>query len=124
MQQNEENPSARLIILGLDGAGKSWLVNRLRLTETMSVKPTYGFSIATVEHKNLKLVFFEVGGHQNIRPVWHHYFKNIHGIVYSLDCNDTDRFELAKQELVRVLKSRELENLPLLVYGNKIVLNY
>lgn len=45
----------RIIILGLDNAGKTTILNKLHLNEVVQTIPTIGFNVETVEFKNLKL---------------------------------------------------------------------
>ncbi len=49
-------------MLGLDGAGKTTVLNRLKFNENFNTTPTIGFNVETVEYKNLSFTIFDVGG--------------------------------------------------------------
>jgi len=61
----------------------------------------------------------DVGGQDKIRPLWKHYFSGSQGIIYVVDSNDRDRIEEASETLFKMLKSEELQDIPLLVLANK-----
>ena len=70
---------ARLLLLGLDGAGKTTILYKLKLGETTVTIPTIGFNVETVEYKNLTFTMWDVGGQKLIRGLWHHYFHGTKG---------------------------------------------
>ena len=49
------NKELRILILGLDGAGKTTILYRLQIGEVVTTKPTIGFNVETLTYKNLKL---------------------------------------------------------------------
>merc|ERR1719152_292596 len=79
-----------------------------------------GFQMKTTECKNVFFTSWDVGGNDKIRPLWRHYYQNIQGIIFVVDCIDRDRAEEAGHELNRVLnESTELRDVPLLILANK-----
>ena len=44
-----EKKDARLVLIGLDAAGKSSILYKLKFGETVSSLPTIGFNVETVE---------------------------------------------------------------------------
>ena len=44
----------RILILGLDGAGKTTILYRLQIGEVVTTIPTIGFNVETVTYKNIK----------------------------------------------------------------------
>lgn len=109
----------RVLMLGLDGAGKTSTLYKLKLGEVVTTIPTIGFNVETVEYRNLQLAVWDVGGQKKIRVLWHHYFRGANAIIYVLDSSDVDRVEEAREELMSMLDSDELASIPLLVYANK-----
>lgn len=109
----------RVLMLGLDGAGKTSTLYKLKLGEVVTTIPTIGFNVETVEYRNLQLAVWDVGGQKKIRVLWHHYFRGANAIIYVLDSSDVDRVEEAREELMSMLDSDELSSIPLLVYANK-----
>ena len=60
----------RILILGLDGAGKTTILYRLQAGEVVTTIPTIGFNVETVVYKNLKFQVWDLGGQTSIRPYW------------------------------------------------------
>lgn len=109
----------KILILGLDGAGKTTIVNRLKLGEVTTTVPTIGFNIETVQYNRAKLAIWDVGGQTKIRMLWKHYFQGTNGIIFVIDSTDKERLELAKKELHSLLANQELTDATLLVMANK-----
>uniref|UniRef100_A0A8I5YUY0 Uncharacterized protein n=1 Tax=Pongo abelii TaxID=9601 RepID=A0A8I5YUY0_PONAB len=66
----------RILILGLHTAGKTTILYKLKLGETVPTVPTVGFCTETVEYKNITFTVWDVGSHFKIRPLWRHFFQN------------------------------------------------
>ena len=62
--------------VGLDAAGKTTILYKLKLGEVVTTIPTIGFNVETVEYKNISFTVWDVGGQDKIRPLWRHYFQN------------------------------------------------
>lgn len=107
----------RILMLGLDGAGKSTVLYRLKLGDVVCTIPTFGLNVESLEYKNLK--FQVVGGGEKERKVWTSCCSWAHGLIYVIDSSDRDRIEVAREELVRVLDRDEMHGAPLLVFANK-----
>ncbi|XP_069025727.1 uncharacterized protein [Embiotoca jacksoni] len=67
----------RILMVGLDAAGKTTLLYRLHLAEVVATIPTIGFNVETVEYKNISFTVWDVGGQTIIRPLWRHYYTNV-----------------------------------------------
>lgn len=117
-QFSKQQPT-RIVMLGLDAAGKTTIFYAMKLGEVVTTIPTIGFNVETVEYKNLTLTAWDVGGRDKIRPLWRHYFQNTSAIVFVVDSNDAERMEEAKDELHRMLREDELRNVPVLIFANK-----
>lgn len=113
---------ARVLILGLDNAGKSTLVARALQRPLDEVTPTLGFQIHTLEYGGLHLNLWDVGGQKSIRPFWHNYFEKTDFLVWVVDATALDRLESAREELVATLQEEEdrLVGAGLLIWLNKI----
>jgi len=109
----------RILMVGLDAAGKTTILYKLKLGEIVTTIPTIGFNVETVEYKNIQFTVWEVGGQDTIRPLWRHYFQNTQGIIFVVDSNDRDRVVEAREELQRMLNEDELRDALLLVFANK-----
>lgn len=60
----------RILMIGLDNAGKTTLLYKMRLGEVQNTIPTIGFNVETVEYKNLTLTVWDIGGQEKIRQLW------------------------------------------------------
>jgi ADP-ribosylation factor protein 1 len=116
----------RILMVGLDAAGKTTILYKLKLGEVVTTIPTIGFNVETVEYKTISFTVWDVGGQDKIRPLWRHYYQNTQGVIFVVDSNDRDRIDdskdyehSAKEELHRMLAEDELRDAVLLVFANK-----
>ncbi|KAH6656143.1 ADP-ribosylation factor family-domain-containing protein [Truncatella angustata] len=109
----------RLLMLGLDAAGKTTILYKLKLGQGVTTIPTVGFNVETVTYKNVKFNVWDVGGQDKIRPLWRHYFSGTQGLIFVIDSSDKARMEEARQELHRIINDREMKDSLLLVFANK-----
>jgi small GTP-binding protein len=107
--------------VGLDAAGKTTILYKLKLGEIVTTIPTIGFNVETVEYKNISFTVWDVGGQDKIRPLWRHYYQNTQGLIFVVDSNDKDRVGEAHDELHRMLSEDELREAIVLVFANKQV---
>jgi ADP-ribosylation factor protein 1 len=111
----------RILMVGLDAAGKTSILYKLKLGELVTTIPTIGFNVECVEYKNVNFTVWDVGGQDRIRPLWRHYFRGSQGVIFVVDCNDRDRIAEAGTEIHRLLNEEELKDAALLVLANKQV---
>jgi len=109
----------RILILGLDGAGKTTILYRLQVGEVVTTIPTIGFNVEQVTYKNLKFQVWDLGGQTSIRPYWRCYYSNTDAIIYVVDSVDRDRIGISKDELLYMLREDELAGAILVVLANK-----
>ena len=116
----------RLLMLGLDAAGKTTMLYKMHLGETVNSLPTIGFNVETIEYKNIKMTVWDVGGQDKIRPLWRHYYQGTQGLIFVVDSNDQNRIDdrsgyadTAADELNKLMNADELQDAVLLVYANK-----
>jgi len=106
-------------MVGLDAAGKTTILYKLKLGEVVTTIPTIGFNVETVEYKNISFTVWDVGGQDKIRPLWRHYFQNTQGLIFVVDSNDRERVTAAHDELNRMMNEDELRDAVVLVFANK-----
>ncbi|XP_076025267.1 ADP-ribosylation factor 4 [Genypterus blacodes] len=109
----------RILMVGLDAAGKTTILYKLKLGEIVTTIPTIGFNVETVEYKNICFTVWDVGGQDKIRPLWRHYFQNTQGLIFVVDSNDRERVAESAEELTKMLNEDELRDAALLVFANK-----
>ena len=119
---------ARILMFGLDGAGKTSILYQLKFSGLIKTTQTIGFNIETIKYKDLYIDIWDIGGF-SIFPndediiLFKHYYQNTDGIIFVIDCNDKKRFGKANKGLLEIIKDEKLKNLPLLIFGNKQDLN-
>ena len=120
----------RIIMVGLDGAGKTTIMYKMKLGESLEYpscgpRASNGFNVETVEYNNVKFIVWDVGdqnrvGHLEGGAIMA-YYQNTQGLIFVVDCNDRDRVKEAREELHRMLNEDELKDVVLLVFANKQV---
>lgn len=112
----------RILILGLDNAGKTSILLQLKENEFMPKSvPTIGLNIEQVEFRDYNLTFWDVGGQAT--KLWRHYFDSVDGMIFVIDSTDNARMSKAKHELYRVGNEPALASVPYLLMFNKIDLD-
>merc|ERR1711994_296326 len=113
------NSEKRILMLGLDAAGKTTIIYKLQLGEVVHTIPTIGFNVETISYKNVDFTVWDVGGQNKIRPLWRHYYRGTDALIWVVDASDRDRLEEAKEEMHSVLRDPELRDSKVLVVANK-----
>ena len=83
----------RLLILGLDNAGKTTLLKKFSGQNTDEISPTLGFNIKTLAYQLFKLNCWDVGGQATIRSYWRNYFQQTDGLIWVVDSSDKLRLD-------------------------------
>ncbi|XP_071604487.1 ADP-ribosylation factor-like protein 3 isoform X1 [Heliangelus exortis] len=109
----------RILLLGLDNAGKTTLLKQLASEDISHITPTQGFNIKSVQSQGFKLNVWDIGGQRKIRPYWRNYFENTDILIYVIDSADRKRFEETGQELAELLDEEKLSGVPVLIFANK-----
>ncbi|XP_078154697.1 ADP-ribosylation factor 2-like [Carex rostrata] len=109
----------RILMVGLDAAGKTTILYKLKLGEVVTTLPTIGFNVETVEYRNINFTVWDIGGQDSVRRLWRYYFQNTQGLIFVIDSNDNERIIEARDELHRMLNEEELRDAALLVIANK-----
>ena len=99
----------RLLMLGLDAAGKTTILFKLKLGEVVTPIPTVGFNVEEVNYKNINFTMWDVGGQTVLRNLWRHYYTGTQALIFVVDSNDRDRMGLAKDELHRIIDDEEMK---------------
>ena len=113
------NQEVRILMVGLDNAGKTTILYQLRLHEVISTVPTIGFNVETVNYKNISFTVWDIGGQDKIRNLWRVYLKGSQGLIFVIDSSDKQRLDEARAELFRLLEEEDLQGAHVLVFANK-----
>ncbi|KAL9655016.1 hypothetical protein ABK040_008800 [Willaertia magna] len=114
-----KNKEARILLVGLDAAGKTTILYKLKLDENVTTIPTIGFNVETVQYKKINFTMWDVGGQDKIRPLWRHYYANTNAVIFVVDSNDRDRIGEARDELHKMLSDDQLRDCIVLLLANK-----
>ncbi|EDW24379.1 GL23431 [Drosophila persimilis] len=117
MRQKEKE--MRILLLGLDNAGKTTILKRFNGESIDEISPTLGFNIKTLEHNGYTLNMWDVGGQRSLRSYWRNYFECTDGLVWVVDSADRMRLDSCRQELQVLLEEERLAGATLLVLCNK-----
>ena len=118
---SSRNPPPKVLLLGLDRAGKTTVLYKMKQIDLDSYIPTLGFNVETFQPiKNVSFTFWDIGAQNRLRPLWRKsYFVGCQGILYVVNSSEDSRFDEAKEELDWILESDEMVGVPLVVLANK-----
>jgi ADP-ribosylation factor-like protein 2 len=104
----QEEREMRVLMLGLDGAGKTTIVKKILGRDVNVIEPTLGFNIETIpvqlegDSQPYQVNVWDVGGQKSIRTFWKNYFEQTEGLVWVVDCSDRSRLKICKEEMSAV----------------------
>ncbi|MEW5298795.1 MAG: hypothetical protein WDW38_000463 [Sanguina aurantia] len=113
------NREMRVVMLGLDAAGKTTILYKLHIGEVLTTVPTIGFNVEKVQYKNVVFTVWDVGGQEKLRPLWRHYFNNTDGLIFVVDSLDRERVVKAAAEFQAIIQDPLMLNSAILVFANK-----
>lgn len=90
-QLKKQEREVRILVLGLDNAGKTTILKSLSNEDISKITPTHGFNIKNLTHEGFKLNVWDVGGQKQLRTYWNNYFDNTDALVFVIDSSDTMR---------------------------------
>ncbi|KAJ8416037.1 hypothetical protein AAFF_G00380590 [Aldrovandia affinis] len=116
--------SLHVVVIGLDAAGKTSLLYRLKLREFVKTIPTKGFNtekikVAVGNSRSTTFQVWDVGGQEKLRPLWKSYTRRTDGLVFVVDSTEVERMEEAKVELHKITRTSENQGVPVLLLANK-----
>ncbi|XP_039999856.1 ADP-ribosylation factor-like protein 14 [Xiphias gladius] len=121
--RGSKQPEAQVLLLGLDNAGKSTLLYKLKLNARVSTVPTIGFNVEMLEArkngKSVAVTVWDVGGQGQMRQHWESFHPGAAAVAFVVDSSDRRRLEEARRELEKTLRSDELPGRPLILLANK-----
>ncbi|VDL91731.1 unnamed protein product [Schistocephalus solidus] len=109
----------KLVIVGLDNAGKSTILYQFVLNEAVQTSPTIGSNVEEFKWRNLHLVMWDLGGQESLRSTWSTYYAGSEFVILVIDSTDRDRLPISKSELYNILASEDLRKAKILIFANK-----
>uniref|UniRef100_A0A8C8Z981 ARF like GTPase 10 n=1 Tax=Prolemur simus TaxID=1328070 RepID=A0A8C8Z981_PROSS len=114
----EELEQREVLVLGLDGSGKSTFLRVLSGKPLLEGHiPTWGFNSVRLSTKDFEVDLLEIGGSQNLRFYWKEFVNEVDVLVFVVDSADRLRLPWARQELHKLLDKDP--DLPVVVVANK-----
>ena len=108
----------KIIILGIQNAGKTTILYRLSIGQLVKTTPTIGSNVEEISYNNVKLQAWDLGGQESTRSIWDVYFVNTDAIIYVIDSHD-ETYDDSKTQFYKLLKNDALKNAVILIYANK-----
>jgi len=114
--------NAKISVLGLDRAGKTTMLQRLKTGRWIpDTTPTIGMNAETIQIGDVTFSAWDLGGQlQFRRALWEMYTRNSKGLIYVIDLSDPARFPESRVYLWRMLRMTHLKNIPLAIFANKV----
>ena len=109
----------KIIILGMQNAGKTTILYRLSLGTLVKTTPTIGSNVEELTYNNVKFQAWDLGGQESTRSVWDVYYMSTDAIVYVIDSKDDEYFEESKAQFHKLLAHPNLKNATILIFANK-----
>ncbi|NXP23045.1 ARL11 protein, partial [Scytalopus superciliaris] len=111
---------ARVVMLGLDFAGKSTLLYKLKSGQAVETCPTVGFNVESLQTPcGVSFTLWDVGGQDNLRASWSDYLEDINTLIFVLDSTDMARLSEAVAALDEALSHPSMAGVPVLLLANK-----
>jgi ADP-ribosylation factor-like protein 2 len=109
----------RVLMVGLDNAGKTTIVKRVNGESIDEISPTLGFNIKTMTYGDYSLNVWDVGGQKTLRAYWRNYYEATDGLIWVVDSADSRRMRDCAEALASVLEEEKLAGASVLVFANK-----
>lgn len=73
----------KIVIIGLDNAGKTTILYQFLMNEVVHTSPTIGSNVEEVVWNNIHFIMWDLGGQQSLRAAWSTYYCNTEVIIIS-----------------------------------------
>ena len=114
-----KTPKATISLIGLDGAGKTTILNFLQYGKLVKTQPTLGVDVEELNLYGLKLKVWDLGGQKEFRKLWGEYVEKSDALVYVLDGSNKQRLDEAANEFKKAVRYLR-QGAPIAVFINKI----
>ncbi|KAH7820773.1 Arf1d [Monocercomonoides exilis] len=117
----------KVVILGLDGSGKTSILYWYKEGTKVQTMPTDRFNYEEIGFGNIVFLMWDVCATKTIRRLWHHYYTGADGIIFVIDSTDRQRIacetmecdDCVKEVLSLVVSNQESRQVPILFYATK-----
>ncbi|KAI8893916.1 ADP-ribosylation factor family-domain-containing protein [Globomyces pollinis-pini] len=115
-----------VMIIGLDNAGKTTLLERIKVLynhtkglDPVQIAPTVGLNVGKVNVHSSRLNFWDLGGQKQLHSIWEKYYDDCHAIMFVVDSTDRERIEEVKTILENVMQNDIINGIPVIMLANK-----
>ncbi|CAG8544634.1 8700_t:CDS:2 [Funneliformis caledonium] len=109
----------KIVLVGLNNAGKTTVLYKLLLNEVVVTTPTIGSNVEEIIYKNIHFLMWDLGGQDSLRATWKTYYIKTKAVIMVIDSTDKDRLHLSRTELHTMMEDENLKSAVLLVFANK-----
>ncbi|XP_067426463.1 putative ADP-ribosylation factor-like protein 5C [Thunnus thynnus] len=109
----------KVVIVGLDNAGKTTILYQFLTKEAVHTSPTIGSNVEQITVRNTQFLVWDIGGQESLRASWYSYYSNTEIVILVVDSTDRERLTVTKEELHRMLAHEDLQNAAILIMANK-----
>lgn len=127
-------PERKVALLGVESAGKSSILEWLKVYLTKDARPnavvpkpssldkmnpTVGLNVAKLRTAGEKLLVWDLGGAKALRSIWERYVEEAEAVIWVVDSADEGKLEDSRDALKELVAQEHLVHSPLLVFANK-----
>ncbi|RVE69820.1 hypothetical protein OJAV_G00081710 [Oryzias javanicus] len=109
----------KVIVVGLDNAGKTTILYQFLTKEAVHTSPTIGSNVEEIIVRNTHFMVWDIGGQESLRASWYSYYSNTEIILLVVDSTDRERLPITRGELHQMLAHEDLQNAAVLILANK-----
>ena len=121
-----DKPTLHILVIGLDHAGKSSLLERIKTMYNTTpglamekITPTIGMNLAKLTHLGAQVVIWDLGGQIKMRSIWEKYYSEANAVVFVVDSADRGRMQEAKKAYDAACDNESLAQVPTVTFANK-----
>lgn len=113
------NKKGSILLLGLDNAGKTTFLHKLKTNSIQQFAPTERANVESFSMQGIQFSGWDLGGHEAVRHLWEDYVCEASAILFLVDAADVARFEECRDELDALVGEQILGNVPIAILLNK-----
>ncbi|XP_028930420.1 putative ADP-ribosylation factor-like protein 5C isoform X1 [Ornithorhynchus anatinus] len=113
------NQEHKVIIVGLDNAGKTTILYQFLMNEVVHTSPTIGSNVEEIILQKTHFLMWDIGGQETLRSTWNTYYSNTEFVILVIDSTDRERLMVTREELYRMLAHEDLRDAAVLIFANK-----
>ncbi|GMS97148.1 hypothetical protein PENTCL1PPCAC_19323 [Pristionchus entomophagus] len=116
------NRDCKIVIMGLEGGGKTSIINWMREGKALEEPPqvTYSFNYFECSKFGYNMKMFDIGGTDRKTTFWRHFLSGAHGLIYVVDSSNFTRLSEAREQLHKILGFEAMHGVRTLILANKM----